>query len=108
MADFNILVQIMEQQSHASDYDPEPTDWKPVGVAWVRLIPTRAREQIEGQQLRDVVHSRMETRYTDTIQPGHRLESDDRQWEVHGVIDVDDQHEILELIVSSVERVENA
>jgi SPP1 family predicted phage head-tail adaptor len=69
---------------------------------WAEIHPLRAYERVEANQTADVVTYRIIIRYKADVTQKDVLVRGDRQFDITGMVDIDEQHVALEL--TCVER----
>lgn len=93
----------IEQRIPGSDFAKEEswTDFVTVNAA---VEPLRGRELIAAQQMQSEVTARIVVRHISGIRPDMRIRHEGRYFEILSIIDVEEQHEELNLMVTEIKR----
>jgi len=75
------------------------TTWGTATVCWGALMPLQGREWVESGMTNSEITGRFRMRYVSGVQPKMQLYYGSRTFEIVGVIDPEERHRELELMV---------
>lgn len=77
-------------------------DWTDVATVWAAVEPLRGQERYEAQQVQATLSHRITIRYRAGVEPSMRVVHDGRVFNVLSVIDPQERHRELQLLVEEV------
>ena len=76
--------------------------WHDYATVWAAIEPLRGREYLAAQQEGAEVTGRITTRYINGVKPGMRWKYESRIFDIISVIDLEERHVELQLMVKEV------
>lgn len=73
-------------------------------TVWGAIEPLNAREIFAARQAQSEVTGRIRIRYRTDIDPTMRAGVGSRRWEIEGIVDPEDRHEELHVLVKETKR----
>ena len=100
------VLRLSQERGAAGGFvDVWPTSgWEQVCTRWARVEPVRGRTYFEAQQTRANVTHRITVRYVGGITPDMTINYGGRRFNVVSVIDVEESHEWLEIMVEEAQQ----
>lgn len=83
-------------------YGGEVKNWQPVATVWAAVEPLSGREFFAASQVNAEVTGRIRIRYMAGVRPTMRAVLGERVFEILAVIDPQERHEELQLMVKEV------
>ena len=78
------------------------SEWKEGGAVWAAIWPVSANEQIQAMQNIMTISHRIRIRYRSDIKPYWRIQFKDRYFEIKSIVDPNEKHAILDLMVKEI------
>jgi len=92
----------LKSPTHANSAGTVTTTWATAAVCWGSLEPLRGREWIQSGLENSEITARFRMRYVSGVAPTMQLYYGSRTFEVVSVIDPDERHRELELMVKEL------
>ena len=89
----------IKEPTHANSAGTITTTWATATVCWGSLEPLQGREWIESGMENSEITAKFRMRYKSGIQPKMQLYYGSRTFEIKSVIDPEERHRELELMV---------
>ncbi|MFZ5816298.1 MAG: phage head closure protein [Bacillota bacterium] len=97
-------VTLQDNQAPRDSYGAEADNWVDVATVWASVEPLRGREFFAAQQVNSEVSARVRIRYRAGVNSAMRVRFGDRIFDIISVIDPEERHQELQLMVREVVR----
>ena len=91
-------VQITRKDASLNAYNEEVVTWPVFASVWAKIDHLRGREYLDARQATADLTTKITIRYLQGMLPSMRVEFGDQVYEVISVIDVQERHNVMELM----------
>ena len=93
----------IEQRIPGSDFAREDS-WTDFVTVWAAVEPVRGAEAVAAEQIQSEVSAKVVMRYLGGLRPDMRIRHEGRIYEIIAIIDVEERHRELNLMVKETAR----
>ena len=97
--DLRHRVTLERKEANRDAYGGELVTWQPVATVWAAVEPLKGREFFSASQDNAEVTGRIRIRYMPGVVPTMRVRFGQRVFDIQAVIDPEERHEELQLMV---------